>query len=350
MQTNFRIANGFQVGLLGGLGVLIALLIGSAVSQTVSILTSIAFALFIALGLEPVVHLLVKWRLPRAAAVSIVVALFLLALGLLGWAIVPSAVTEAGNFIVFLPELLTSISTNPLIASLDTQLGGAISNGAANLAGFLSDSDNWPGILGGVLQFGLGLLNGVLALVVVVILTIYFMVSLEGMKRYTSRLVAKSKRERFTALTNQIANSVGRWVSAQVAIAFIHSLALFACLSLVGTEYSLLLAVLAFVLALIPLVGGVASAVLVTLVTVLQSPSEALIVGIYYLVYLQIEAYLISPRIMKHAVQVPAPIVVIAALMGGTLMGVLGALVAIPVAASLLLIVREIWMPRQQQL
>jgi predicted PurR-regulated permease PerM len=103
------------------------------------------------------------------------------------------------------------------------------------------------------------------------------------------------------------------------------------------------------VLALIPLVGPISSGVLVSFVILLQSPGDALVVAIYYLIYLQVEAYLISPRIMKRAVQVPAPIVVIAALIGGTLMGVLGALVAIPTAASLLLIVREIWMPRQQQ-
>jgi predicted PurR-regulated permease PerM len=73
-----------------------------------------------------------------------------------------------------------------------------------------------------------------------------------------------------------------------------------------------------------------------------------LIALIYYLVYLQIEAYIISPRVMKRAVSIPAALVVIAALMGGTLMGVLGALIAIPVAASVLLIVREVWMPHQQ--
>jgi predicted PurR-regulated permease PerM len=73
-----------------------------------------------------------------------------------------------------------------------------------------------------------------------------------------------------------------------------------------------------------------------------------LVVIIYYLIYLQLEAYFISPRVMKKAVSIPAALVVIAALMGGTLMGILGAIIAIPVAASVLLIVREVWMPRQQ--
>jgi predicted PurR-regulated permease PerM len=92
----------------------------------------------------------------------------------------------------------------------------------------------------------------------------------------------------------------------------------------------------------------VTSGVISTVVLLFIDPSLALAVAIYYLVYLQLEAYIISPRVMKKAVAVPASLVVIAALMGGTLLGILGAVVAIPLAASVLLIVREVWMPRQQ--
>jgi predicted PurR-regulated permease PerM len=77
------------------------------------------------------------------------------------------------------------------------------------------------------------------------------------------------------------------------------------------------------------------------------SPSTALVVAIYYLVYMQIEAYVISPRVMKRAVSVPGGVVVVAALAGGALLGIMGALVAIPVAASAILIIRQVWMPRQ---
>lgn len=349
MPENYRVINSFQIGLLGGLGVLAALVIGGAVVQTAHILTYIVAALFIALGLEPLIQFLVRLNLKRPLAIGVVVTFFITAIGLLIWAIVPSAIEEATKFVEFLPALLADIGSNPLLARLDQQFDGVITNAAARLAEFVANSDNWPGLLGGLLQFGLGLFNGLLGTIVVVILAIYFMVSIEGMKRYAARLVAKTKREQFTALTNQVVNSIGRWVSAQVAIALLHSLTVFVFLSILRADYSLLLSILAFVLALIPLVGPISSALLVTLVTLLQSPDQALVVAIFYLIYLQIEAYLISPRIMKRAVQVPAPIVVIAALIGGTLMGVLGALVAIPTAASLLLVVREIWMPRQQQ-
>jgi predicted PurR-regulated permease PerM len=112
-------------------------------------------------------------------------------------------------------------------------------------------------------------------------------------------------------------------------------------------QFSLVLALITFGLALIPLVGSISGAAIVTIVALTTSPSTALIIGIYYLVYLQIEAYLISPRIMSKAVSVPSAVIVVAALAGGALLGVLGALVAIPVAASIILIIRQVWVPRQ---
>jgi predicted PurR-regulated permease PerM len=96
-------------------------------------------------------------------------------------------------------------------------------------------------------------------------------------------------------------------------------------------------------------VGPVIAFVLITSFSLLAGFETALAVGIFYLIYLQIDAYLISPRVMKKAVSIPSAAVVIAALAGGTLMGVLGALIAIPLAASALLIIREVWMPKQEK-
>ena len=121
-------------------------------------------------------------------------------------------------------------------------------------------------------------------------------------------------------------------------------------MSIVGIKFSLVLASITFSLALIPLVGSISGAAIVTVVALTTSPTAAVIAGIYYLIYMQIEAYVISPRIMTKAVAVPGAVVVVAALAGGALMGVIGALVAIPVAASIILIIRQVWVPRQNAL
>ena len=344
-----RIANAFQLGFLGGLGVLAAVFFGAAIGQLATILTYVGLALFIALGMDPLVRMMIKARLPRPLAVIIVIVGFLSIVSLLLWAILPMAVSEAGKLISRVPTIIENVVANRLIATYDAQFGGAISAAAENAINFVSNSSNWPTLLGGVFQIGAGVLSGVVGFVIVVILSIYFMVSLESLKDYLALLVAKSKRERFRKLADQISLSVGRWVMGQTSVALLHSILLFALLTIVGSPFALLLSLAAFLLALIPLIGPASAGILVVSVTYLSGASFALIVLIYYLIYLQIEAYIIGPRVMQKAVSVPAAVVVIAALVGGTLLGVLGALVAIPIAAAILLLVREVWMPRQQE-
>jgi predicted PurR-regulated permease PerM len=344
-----RVMNAFQLGFLGGLGVLAAIFFGAAIGQLATILTYVGLALFISLGMDPMVRMMIKAKLPRPIAVIIVIFAFLSVVAVLLWAILPMAVSEAGKLIGRVPTIIENIVDNRLIASYDAQLGGAISTAAENAIAFVSDSGNWPTLLGGVFQIGAGVLSGVVGFVIVVILSIYFMVSLESLKDYLGLLVAKSKRESFRKLSDQISISVGRWVMGQTSIALLHSILLFVLLTLLGSPFALLLSMAAFLLALIPLIGPASAGLLVVGVTYLSGASFSLVVLIYYLVYLQIEAYLIGPRVMQKAVAIPAAVVVIAALVGGTLLGVLGALVAIPVAAAILLVVREVWIPRQQE-
>lgn len=344
-----RIINAFQIGFLGGLGVLAAIFLGAAIGQLATILTYVGLALFIALGMDPLVRMMIKAKLPRPLAVIIVILGFLSVVALLLWAILPTAVSEAGKLVGRVPTIIENIVDNRLIASYDAQLGGAISTAAESAINFVSNSSNWPTLLGGVFQIGVGVLSGVVGFVIVVILSIYFMVSLESLKDYLGLLVAKTKRESFRKLTDQISISVGRWVMGQTSVALLHSLLLFGLLTIVGSPFALLLSLAAFLLALIPLIGPASAGILVVGVTYLSGAAFVPIVLIYYVVYLQIEAYLISPRVMQKAVAIPAAVVVIAALVGGTLLGVLGALVAIPVAAAILLLVREVWMPRQQE-
>jgi len=109
--------------------------------------------------------------------------------------------------------------------------------------------------------------------------------------------------------------------------------------------------VIAFFFSLIPLVGTLTGSTIIVLVCLglSSTPLTALIAAIYYLIYMQIEAYVISPRVMNRAVSVPGAVVVIAALSGGALLGLLGALIAIPVAASVLIIYRQVLIPRMNE-
>jgi predicted PurR-regulated permease PerM len=130
----------------------------------------------------------------------------------------------------------------------------------------------------------------------------------------------------------------------------IHGVLCFIVLVSIGGKAAIIWAFVAFLLALIPLIGTVVSSVVVSLSQLLlASPLTALVILIYFLIYMQIEAYVITPRIMSRAIEVPGAVVVVAALAGGALLGVLGALVAIPIAASIILIIRQVLVPYQDQ-
>ena len=197
----------------------------------------------------------------------------------------------------------------------------------------------------------------VVGILIVLILTLYFVASLASIKRGLYQLVPASKRERFIDLAEQISKSVGRFVIGQALLGLSNGVLTFVFLSVLGLilgepiQYSALLAFIAFLFSLVPLVGTISGSVIITLAVWLFNDVPAVIVvGIWYLVYMQVEAYVLSPNIMNRAVKIPGAVVVVAALAGGTLLGILGALIAIPVAASILLIVKQVIVPRQNEL
>jgi predicted PurR-regulated permease PerM len=204
-----------------------------------------------------------------------------------------------------------------------------------------------------VLTIATGAFGGV----IVLILTLYFVASLSSIKRGLYQLIPATKREKFIDIAEQIADAVGKYVRGQVVLGLANGVLTLAFMSLLGLilgdpiEYAALFAFLAFLFSLIPLVGTISGAVLITLsIWLFEGWPAVLIVAIYYLIYMQIEAYVLSPTIMKRAVKVPGVVVVVAALAGGTLLGILGALIAIPVAAAILLIIKQVIVPRQNEL
>jgi putative heme transporter len=347
---NMKIASAFQLGLFGGLGVLTALVIGGAVTTLANVITYVFAAVFLALGLDPLVSKLEKFKFPRPLAVLTVIVGLVGFLAFLIWSLAPTLITQSTKFLDSAPDILRDITKFPFVVSLDDQLDGAVGSALADAGGFLTDSANWPSLVGGVVQVGISLFNGAFGLLIILVLTVFFLASLESLKASLTKLVPASKRERYTKISQQVSISVGRYVIGQVSVAALNATLAFIAMSIVGLPFALVLAFIVFLLAIIPLVGSVSGAALVVMVSAAVDPTSAIVLGIYFLIYLQIEAYVVSPRVMKVAVSVPAPIVVIAALSGGALLGILGALVAIPFAASVIFIVREIFIPRQNSL
>jgi len=346
-SNNIKVSNPFQIGLLGGLGVLAALVIGGMFVSLANIITYVFAAIFLALGLDPIVTKLERLGLKRALAIATVMLGFIGVIAILISSFIPQVLRQASQFLAQAPQDLNSLLSQPLVVSLDKRFDGAIGDAIKNAGDFIGNSANWPGMFGGVVQVGINIVNGFFGGVIIVILTIYFMASLKRFKQWVYSLVPATSRPKFEHIAEQVADSVGRYVIGQVFIALCNGVLSFVFLSIMGFKFALVLAFMNFLLSLIPLVGTLSGSVIVTVIGLSMSPTTALIVGIYYVVYMQIEAYVISPRVMSKAVAVPGALVVVAALAGGTLLGVLGALVAIPVAASVMLILKQVVVPRQ---
>ncbi len=346
-QSNLKISNPFQVGLLGGLGVLAALVIGGMFVSIANIITYVFAAIFIALGLDPIVSKLERLGLKRPLAITGVLLGFIGVIAILVSSFIPQVLRQAGQFLAQAPQDLNGLVHEPIVVSLDKRFDGAIGDAITHAGEFIGNSANWPSMFGGVVQVGISIVNGFFGGVIIVILAIYFMASLKRFKQWVYSLVPATSRDQFESIAEQVADSVGRYVIGQVFIAMCNGVLTFILLTVLGFKFALVLAFMTFLLSLIPLVGTLSGSAIVTIIALTMSPTTAIIVGIYYLIYMQVEAYLISPRVMSKAVAVPGAVVVVAALAGGTLLGVLGALVAIPVAASVMLILRQVVVPRQ---
>jgi predicted PurR-regulated permease PerM len=352
-----RIHRPFRTGLLGGLGVLLALAIGGAVTQLATILTYVGAALFLALGLDPIISALQRRNVPRWLSIVLVLVSVIGVLVALGLAVVPLLVQQTTKLVDGIVQYTQGNSWQDMLRQVQAAVGGSVDvTGLVNQAtAFLQK--NVGTVAGGVLQVGLGIAGGVAGAVVVIILTIYFTASLDTFKRGMYLLVPMTRRERFAHIAEQIFSAVGRYVIGQVSLALVNGVLSFLFLSIVHAQLPAVFAFIAFLGSLIPLVGTISGAVLIVLGEfALTGGTSAgglpvwLIVAIYYLIYMQVEAYLLSPHIMNRAVKVPGVVVVIAALTGGTLLGILGALVAIPVAAAVLLILQQVLVPRQAEL
>ncbi|NYD69068.1 AI-2E family transporter [Herbiconiux flava] len=328
------------------LGGLVAIALGFAFTQLSTVVICIIGALFLALGLDPLVRWLTRRRIPRGFSILIVFALVIAFAAAVFLLVIPAVVDQVAELVHNLPGAIAAVTKEPWFTRVFGDTSGS-QQLEKDLASFLSDPVNLVSLGGGVLKVGTAVANGVSGGILVVVLTLFFLGSLDAVKNSFYVLVPMSKRAAVVDITDQIVVSIGKYVSGQVLLAATNGVFGFIAMVLTGVPYAGALAVVAFLLALIPLVGTVISAVLVTFVALTVSPLTAVIIGVYFLVYMQVEAYVLSPRVMNKAVDVPGILVVIGALVGGTLLGVLGALIAVPVVASVLIVVKQVIVPRQ---
>ncbi|MFJ4015088.1 AI-2E family transporter [Microbacterium sp. NPDC090014] len=342
-----RIDRPFVFGFLVTIGGLAAIVLGLAVANLSTVLIYIALALFAALGLDPTVRFLERRGLSRAISVVVAILGLVVVAGLVVWMVLPVVIDQVASFVRSVPGMIQEFTRSDIYATLDAQFGDQFQDLVADVQTFLTDPGNIAAIGGGALQVGASIANAISGIIVVLVLTLYFVATLPSIKSGMLRLAPARDRARASDITEQITDSVGAYVMGMVVLAFCNAVLAFLLYLFLGLPFPPLMATVAFCITLIPLVGSVIFWIIGTSLALFTNPVAALVFALIYLVYMQIEAYVITPRVMNKAVAVPGALVVIGALAGGTLLGLLGALVAVPVAASILIVIKQVLIPRQ---
>lgn len=339
----------FKWAFIATLGVLLALLLATTITNLNQVLLSVFVAAFIALGLEPTLQRFEKWGMKRGQAIlSVILILVVVFVGLI-WLVVPPMINQAAEIITSLPANTSSIATQEWFITLNTQTGGVLGNILKALSSFFADPNTWATMGGGAFKVGLAVMDAVSTSIFVFVLTIYFTATLDTIKEWSYKLVNKSKRDSVQLYGDRILGSIGTYLSGMVTLAFINAVFSTIVLVLVGVPYPFLLGIVIFFITIIPMIGTVITSTMMTIIALVAvSPTAAIIVGITMLVYMQVEAYVFTPKVMSKAVAVPGSVVLISALAGGTLLGLLGALVAIPISAGIMLILRQVVIPERE--
>ena len=333
----------FYIGFVGGLGALTAFALGSAFAAISGPLVLIIVSAFLAAGLHPAVLFFERHGLSRGRAVLAVIAAFLLVVVLFLVAIVPVIADQIASITRNAPDWLDQLQHNQRVKDFDAEY-----HVIEKVRSYVEDGNVLSGLFGGVLGVGIAVLGALFNAFIVIVLTLYFLSSLETTKEALYRLAPASRRERVTKLGDRILLGIGGYVSGAFIVAVCAGLSSLVFLFAVGlSQYAVALAFVVMLLDVIPMIGATIGAVIVTAIALATDTTAGIACAVFYVLYQQVENYVIYPRVMSKSVDIPGAVTVIAALVGAALLGVVGALLAIPTAAAILMLVREVFVRRQ---
>jgi predicted PurR-regulated permease PerM len=333
----------FGLGFLGAVGVLLAFWLGQQLLSIGSILVLIVVSMFLAAGLNPAVEWMERRGLRRSLAVLVVVLVVVAAVALFLVALVPVIADQVALLVNNVPKWISQLQHNHTVQRLDQRYN--VLDRAREIA---TKRGLATSVFGGLVGVGLKLLTFLGNTFVVVVLTLYFLATLPRVKRSVYRFAPASRQQRVAHLGDQIVENVGSYVSGAFIVAMAAGISSLIFMFAVGLgQYAIALAAVVTVLDVIPLIGATLGAIIVTLIGFATAPHIGLFCIVFYLLYQQLENYVIYPRVMRRVGDLPGSIIVIAALIGASLLGVIGALLAIPAAAAIVLIVNEVVLPRQ---
>jgi predicted PurR-regulated permease PerM len=340
LPSALRPRSWLSIGFRLGAGALLAYVLVQAVQHLESILLLVLLALVIAISMEPFVQFLTGRGARRPWAVAIVLLTLALIVGGLAALFIAPVSSEVNALVHNVPVWLQQLHDHhSFLGKLEDRYH--LTTKAKQQLGSSSGS-----VVNGLLGAGQLVATTVTGVILVIILTMYFLAGLPTLKSFALRFVAGSSREHVAELTDEILLRTGRYMLGNLATSVIAGVATFLWLESFGVPYPAALGVFVAVMDMVPMVGSTIGGIVVSLVALVVSLPVAIATAVFYVVFRLAEDYLIMPKAMKYAVDVHPLVTILGVLVGGALLGIIGALLAIPIAVAIGLILDDAVFPR----
>lgn len=326
----------FMIGMAGAAGVAVTFALAELFLRARSVLILIGLAFFIAAGLDPVVVWLTRRGLRRWMAVTVVVLGLVMLVGGFIAAAIPPLAAQTSALVHELPHYVHDLQNHSsTLGKLNDKYH--IEQRVTSLL-----STKGTALVGGVIGAGQIVISTLSSMVLVGVLSVYFLAAMPRTKLFCYRLVPQSRRPRVILIGDEIFTKVGGFVLGNLITSAVAGAGTYLWMLAWGIPYPALLGLLVFLLDLIPIIGSTIGGAIVTLVALTVSLPVAIATLIFYVAYRLAEDYLLVPRVMGRAVDVPPLVGMVAIVIGGVVLGIVGALIALPVAAAIQLILNEV--------
>jgi predicted PurR-regulated permease PerM len=283
--------------------------------------------LILAATFRPVVN---KWetKIKRIPAVLLLLLIILMILAFIGYIVFPPLISQITTFVQSLPQIIDRLS---FLSSYKTVIESSLK----------SLTNNVSGITGGFVSVTASVFGGIFAFLTAIAMTIYLLLDKNGFSNFVRSIVPQDSQIAVTELARKISLKVGDWFRGQMLLSLSVAVIDLIGLAIIGVPYALTLALIAGLLDLVPVIGPIIAGVIAALVALSLSPLQAVFVIILFVIVQQIENSILVPNIMKKAVGLSPVVIILAVLIGAKLLGLIGALLAVPISAIISVIIQE---------
>ncbi|MDX6495894.1 MAG: hypothetical protein QOE17_1880 [Gaiellales bacterium] len=303
-------------------------------------------SIFLAIALGPSVDFFQRrLRARRGIAILMTYISLLLAIAGIGLLVIPPIVDQTNKFVINVPEYIDQLNHNKTIRRYDDKYDSTpkLTEQARKLPSHFGDAAS------ALQAIAVGLFNAIITVVTVLVMTFFLLLDGKRAFEWGIRELGPARGPRARVIAEEVYRSVGGYVAGNLAISAIAGLSTYVVLILIDVPFAVPLAVLMAFLDLIPLVGATIGGVAIAVVAGFTDfPTDLIVWSIVFIVYQQVENNIVQPLVYRKTVNVSPLLVITAILVGSSVLGVLGALVAIPVAAAIQIVVKDVWRDRQE--